>query len=82
MTRNDYEILARAIATAYTDLQPVGAATDVDAERVALYNRVGARAVARRVADALGAQNARFNRARFLAACGMSTDGENARGAR
>lgn len=72
MTRRDYVLIADAIARAYVDLLPdeIGA-TGTDAttrELQSLYNRVGARAVARRIADALAADNRHFDRARFLRA--------------
>ena len=55
MTRNDYEILARAMRAAHD--------APHDAPTFAL--------VAGKIADAMGAQNARFDRERFFGACGI-----------
>lgn len=63
MTRNDFELIARAISEAaeqhrkhYGDRWPLS----------------GAEVVAS-IADALAGVNARFDRARFLAACGLES---------
>lgn len=59
MTRNDYELIARALNKARPeDTAPRTA--------VAYYDRG-----CREVADMLAGTNARFDRARFLAACGV-----------
>lgn len=70
ITRKDYELLASAIATAYADLLPAEIGRPgqdlIQAELTSLHNRVGARAVARKIADALADANPRFDRATFL----------------
>ena len=60
MTRKDYILIAEAI-------EPVISASHFDSAR-----KDGARRVAVRVAAALSADNPRFDRERFLKACGVT----------
>lgn len=66
MSRKDYIAVAKAISDerqssrmfpAYTDMQRLGATASLDS-------------LADRIADVFAADNARFNRAQFLRACG------------
>ena len=65
MTRKDYIALARALTAARANNRTG------DANR-ALYNN-GIDNAAACIADALAADNPRFDRARFLAACGVQS---------
>lgn len=73
MTRNDYEILARALRSARISVAngyPI-AATDAERERDA--QRIAAHAATcAAVAYALAATNPRFKQAKFLEACGVT----------
>jgi hypothetical protein len=62
MTAKDYRALAGAILTARATFEDGGALTRSADAALTL--------VAAKIADALAADNARFDRARFLAACG------------
>lgn len=64
MTRNDYELIARA----FRESIPVATLAPDDLPRV----RQGWATAAHAVADMLAAGNARFDRTRFLAACGVT----------
>lgn len=60
MTKKDFELIAAAIRRgAFDKMGPV---------RTAIHNDYAAR-----VADALATTNPKFDRARFLAACGVSS---------
>ena len=61
MTRKDYELIARVIRHEYTEAY-VGAGPSL-AEKSAIY------CVASALANALQADNERFDRAKFLEAC-------------
>jgi hypothetical protein len=68
MTRKDYVLIADAIR---------GLLADIDREsagmRAALAGeRLGVRSVAHRLADQLRQDNARFDRTRFIEACGLT----------
>lgn len=65
MTRKDYIAIAAALKTARVN-NPLGHTNQ------ALYNNGVDNAVAR-VADALQMDNSRFDRARFLEACGVQS---------
>jgi hypothetical protein len=62
MTRKDYVLIAAACAKAYATFSP----------RSSNHSN-GARYVAECLADALGRDNPRFDRERFLAACGVQS---------
>jgi hypothetical protein len=66
MTRKDYELIAFAVL----DARPAGLA--VDRDPVAMYQK-GIAHTAHSLADALASQNTRFNRERFLKACGVES---------
>ena len=61
MTRKDYELIAAATRDALHSARP----WSEDKEE-------GIRLTARSIADALAADNPRFDRSRFLAACGVA----------
>lgn len=63
MTRKDYELIARAFTLARPIAPPRNSSL-----RAAHYTLD---AVARHLADALAFDNPRFDRGRFLAACGV-----------
>ena len=60
MSRKDYELIARAIA-----VQMKLFAAEPDSQEAI-------RSTAERIATALGMDNPRFDRARFLSACGVT----------
>jgi hypothetical protein len=60
MTKKDYILLAKAILLTKSDLNVAGRET------------TGINMVARNVANTLAQDNPRFDRVRFLAACGVS----------
>lgn len=60
MTRKDYELIATAVRDSAMD-------------RPTYSQQVQRRFTAMRLADALASQNPRFNRERFLAACGVES---------
>ncbi len=62
MTKKDFELIAKAIRDAYTAMDEE--ATD---------HRDGTRYCAYRLASALAAANPRFDRERFLTACGVQS---------
>jgi hypothetical protein len=63
MTRKDYVLIAAALKAARDEIPVGGAGAEYLANSVA----------ARHIANALASDNARFDRARFLAACGVQS---------
>lgn len=68
MSKKDYELIARALRASRVTIGDVNSETG---SRKAIFNN-GIDNAAARLADALGAENAKFDRARFLAACGVA----------
>jgi hypothetical protein len=67
MTKNDYILLAAALAAALTDAEThVERDPGLDDNTIAV--QVGTQLAVQRIADALQRDNARFDRDRFLAA--------------
>lgn len=64
MTRKDYELIAAAIKEAKPLLPPV-------ADYAETTRQLGWQTTAHAVAEALARDNPRFDRERFLAACGF-----------
>ena len=64
MTKKDYVLKAKAIS----DGQLINCASQADV----LMNAVTRSKIARQLAESCAAQNPRFDRARFLAACGVN----------
>jgi len=65
MTRKDYELIAAAIAGQHSEIP-----SDEPKVWESAY-KCGVTDAARALADALAEDNPRFDRARFLAACGV-----------
>ena len=66
MTRKDFELIAAVFAGTFAHLRAAAAGAGVsrEADRATVLN-------AMRMADALATDNPRFDRARFLRACGV-----------
>jgi len=68
MTRKDYVLIADAIRQLLADIdrEPAGM------REVLTGERIGVRSVALRLADQLRQDNPRFDRTRFIEACGLT----------
>lgn len=72
MTRKDYVLLAEAIAQFTRDLDADDLITTSEKGRAILSGeRVAAQTIAHRLADLFALDNPRFDRSRFLKACGV-----------
>lgn len=72
MTRKDYIATAEIIAQFVRDLDRDALTTTTDRGLAILSGeRVATQTLAHRLADMFAADNARFDRARFLKACGL-----------
>lgn len=69
MTRKDYELIARVVSQVEPNVTVTRyCGDDVDRPHVTMRDRL-----AHAFADELAAENPRFDRARFLKACGVSS---------
>jgi hypothetical protein len=72
MTRKDYIATAETIAQFTRDLDTDALTTTTEKGRAILSGeRVAAQTIAHRLADLFARDNARFDRSRFLKACGL-----------
>ena len=67
MTRKDYQLIADALNSAHSAGTPAHFLNDYGKGR-----RYAVENIAHSLADALASDNPRFQRAKFLAACGLS----------
>lgn len=65
MTRKDYVAIAKAISD--------GAFINLTTQGEVAVNHETRIKISRQLADSMGAQNARFDRARFMNACGFAS---------
>lgn len=68
MTRKDYILIAAAIRELLVDIDRESPGM----REVLRGERMGVASVARRLADQLHSENTRFDRTRFMAACGLT----------
>ena len=68
MTRKDYVMIADAIRELLADIDRESPGM----REVLRGERMGVASVARRLADQLHSDNTRFDRTRFMAACGLT----------
>ena len=73
MTRKDYELIAAALRSSRISIANGYPAATNDAERYRDAQRIAVhRAICHKLAESLGAENPRFDRARFLTATGCA----------
>lgn len=74
MTRKDYVMIAETLRQTLADIERESTAMAVcDRTRACLTGeRMGVASVARRLANQLHSENTRFDRTRFIEACGLT----------